>query len=311
MLLSILMLASSVMAPALADGYQYPSNTYAIVNNPNAEDRLNLRGDPSTGAESWGKYYNGTYVQLKSEPVPGWVYVEIGDALGYACGFMQKKYLELNPSQSSIASAMPILTISNAGGQGLHLRSEKAMTSASLGLLLNGTQVMVMGYTNDWYHVQIGGKTGYLSKSGFGGANPPAAQTPPNQGGTPPPSTGLFSAHTTKQLGIGYTIIAEVAEGAKGRFFATVHLSFSDFLANDTIEGFNLYANGTTYLGFASPMGWANNNPDACPIYFECAFDYTKRLQQISLRPVWDEGGEIADEDDYIWLDTGGQGGEI
>lgn len=309
LLLLSLVLSIFAISPALADGYQYPSNTYAIVNNPNPEDRLNLRADPTTEADSWGKYYNGSYVLLKSEPVPGWVYVQIGDALGYACGYMQKKYLELNPAQSSMASAMPIMTIRNARGQGLHLRSDKTTDSASLGLFLNGTQVMVMGYTNEWYHVQIGGKTGFISKSGFD-TNPPSTQTPPNQGSTPPPA-GHFSAETTKELGIGYTVMAEVTEGNKGQFFATVHLKFNDFLANDTITSFNLYMNGTTYLGFVSPMGWVNNNPDACPIYFEYAFDYSGRIQQISLRPVWDEGGEIADRDDYIWLDNGGQGGEI
>ena len=37
--------------------------TYAVVNNPDAADRLNIRIAPSIDAESLGKYYNGVIVQ--------------------------------------------------------------------------------------------------------------------------------------------------------------------------------------------------------------------------------------------------------
>ena len=40
---------------AWADG----GNAYAVVHNPDAADRLNLRAAPNREAESLGKYYNG------------------------------------------------------------------------------------------------------------------------------------------------------------------------------------------------------------------------------------------------------------
>ena len=36
--------------------------TIAVVNNPDSNDRLNLRTNPSPDAPTLGKYYNGTYL---------------------------------------------------------------------------------------------------------------------------------------------------------------------------------------------------------------------------------------------------------
>lgn len=48
---------------AWADG----GNAYAVVHNPDAADRLNLRAAPNKEAESLGKYYNGVGVQILEE----------------------------------------------------------------------------------------------------------------------------------------------------------------------------------------------------------------------------------------------------
>ena len=58
----------------LADG----GCAYAIVQNPNAADRLNLRAAPSRDAQSLGKYYNGVEVQILEDLNKGWVRVRIG-----------------------------------------------------------------------------------------------------------------------------------------------------------------------------------------------------------------------------------------
>lgn len=60
---------------AWADG----GNAYAVVHNPDAADRLNLRAAPNKEAESLGKYYNGVGVQILEELNNGWVRVRIGN----------------------------------------------------------------------------------------------------------------------------------------------------------------------------------------------------------------------------------------
>ena len=71
---------------ARADG----GNIYAVVHNPDAADRLNLRAVPNKKAESLGKYYNGVEVQILEELNNGWVRVRIGNR-GVAEGYMMKR----------------------------------------------------------------------------------------------------------------------------------------------------------------------------------------------------------------------------
>ena len=88
----------------LADG----GYAYAIVQNPNAADRLNLRAAPNKEAESLGKYYNGVGVQILEELNNGWVRVRIGNR-GVAEGYMMKAYLQYDNTQA-VAAAMPTYT---------------------------------------------------------------------------------------------------------------------------------------------------------------------------------------------------------
>ena len=88
----------------LADG----GCAYAIVQNPNAADRLNLRAAPSRDAQSLGKYYNGVEVQILEDLNNGWVRVRIGHR-GTAEGYMMKEYLQEDGMQT-VKSAMPTYT---------------------------------------------------------------------------------------------------------------------------------------------------------------------------------------------------------
>lgn len=80
---------------AWADG----GNAYAVVHNPDAADRLNLRAAPNKEAESLGKYYNGVGVQILEELNNGWVRVRIGNR-GVAEGYMMKAYLQYDNTQA-------------------------------------------------------------------------------------------------------------------------------------------------------------------------------------------------------------------
>lgn len=144
-------------------GSYYDGYRTGIVNNPNPSDRLNLRMQPNTGSASLGKYYNGCVVALLSDQSDGWIRVRIGNLEGY----MQARYLLLNAGINSVASAMPTVTIRNSSGTVLNLRENPAKNSTVLGLYPNGISVQVLGLSENWYHVQVDEKTGFMVASGF------------------------------------------------------------------------------------------------------------------------------------------------
>lgn len=144
-------------------GHYYDGYRIGIVNNANPSDRLNLRKQPKANAASLGKYYNGCVVALLSDESDGWIHVRIGNLEGY----MDTRYLLLDAEINSVASAMPTLTIRNSSGTGLNLHENPVKSSATLGVYLNGRSVQVLGLSENWYHVQVAGKTGFMISSGF------------------------------------------------------------------------------------------------------------------------------------------------
>jgi uncharacterized protein YgiM (DUF1202 family) len=136
----------------------------AIVNNPDPKDRLHLRKKPTVSSQSLGKYYNGVVVTILEEYNNAeWMKVRIGTLVGY----MQRKYLETSAASASVLSARPSVMVSNSSGKGLHLREYPRISSTSLGLFANGTQALVLGITEQWYHVQIGDEFGFMSAHGI------------------------------------------------------------------------------------------------------------------------------------------------
>lgn len=134
---------------------------YAIVNNPNPQDRLHLREKPGRESNSLGKYYNGVQALVLEKRSDGWVHVKIGTLEGY----MISDYLAFNIPQANIPSAMPTVTVTVEGGTGksLNLRSGQSQKTVSIGQFPSGTQVEVMGITPVWYHVKTqDGQTGFM-----------------------------------------------------------------------------------------------------------------------------------------------------
>ena len=155
-----------VMLPlsALADGTHFPSGTYAVVNNPDSGDCLNLREHPWQDAKSVGKYYNGTLVRLVAEyeTSPDWVEVEIGHDRGAAFGFMMKAYLA-DAAQTTVESMLPTRT---ANGE-LRLLASPIGDAKLLALLPSGTVYTVLGYRDSYLHVQVNGAVGYVYSGGL------------------------------------------------------------------------------------------------------------------------------------------------
>ena len=89
------------------------STVVAVVNNPNAADRLHLRAKPRDDAKSLGNYYNGVRLMNAGQPDGDWIPVRIGTLTGY----MKKQYLAIadtpGGSLSGVVSAMPIMEVSN------------------------------------------------------------------------------------------------------------------------------------------------------------------------------------------------------
>lgn len=136
----------------------------AVVHNPDPADRLHLRAKPKVSSQSLGKYYNGAVVAvLDDHSSSEWTKVRIGTLVGY----MQARYLESGAAAASVMSARPGVMVSNGSGKGLHLREYPRITSASQGLYANGTQALVLGLTEQWYHVQIGDEFGFMSAHGI------------------------------------------------------------------------------------------------------------------------------------------------
>lgn len=139
-------------------GNYYDGYTVASVNNPNPDDRLNLRKSASKESDSVGKYYNGCIVVVLDTDKTGWCRVRIGDLEGY----MDSEFLDFDATISEATSAMPVVTVENPNGQGVNLRDAATTEAKAQALYLNGTRVQVLGITEDWCHVQVDGAIGFM-----------------------------------------------------------------------------------------------------------------------------------------------------
>ncbi len=131
------------------------------VNNPNPDDRLHLRTEPRTNAKSLGKYYNGVLVAIRGVSGGEWAKVAIGSLEGY----MKTEFLVIGEvhGQTKPATAMPVMIVSNPNSaRNLHLRAGQSIYSKSLGLYNNGTKVVLMGFSDEWAHVIVDGKMGFM-----------------------------------------------------------------------------------------------------------------------------------------------------
>ena len=80
-------------------------NNWAVVCNPNPEDRLYLRPEAGNRDKSLGKFYNGTPVKVL-ETESEWCHVKIG--LDGPEGWMMKKYLVFGDQMNSVEIAFPV-----------------------------------------------------------------------------------------------------------------------------------------------------------------------------------------------------------
>ncbi|MCI5955972.1 MAG: SH3 domain-containing protein [Clostridiales bacterium] len=77
---------------------------WAVVSNPNSKARLHLRTSPSKGAESLGKFYNGTPLRVLAQR-GDWTQVAIG--LDGLTGWMSTRFLAFGDEMDQVVPAFP------------------------------------------------------------------------------------------------------------------------------------------------------------------------------------------------------------
>jgi len=141
---------------------------WAVVSNPDPADRLHLRTAPSVSAESLGKFYNRTPVQVL-EQQGGWSRVRIG-LDGHLEGWMMTKYLAFGAAMDTVASASPVLIPRE---QYLYRPLYASADLKSTTGVLFGSDTWIVGVVGDTLYVLLdaNGNTGYLPQSWFWAGN--------------------------------------------------------------------------------------------------------------------------------------------
>jgi len=130
---------------------QVDHTNWALVCNPDPQDRLNLRTKPDKKSTSLGKYYNGAPVRIL-EHKGEWARVDI---LGVN-GWMMTEYLAMGNEMKTVTYAGPQLQTVE-GGAMLHAapNEEAAVASMEAGF----ASMQIIGIVNEqWYHVWFYGE---------------------------------------------------------------------------------------------------------------------------------------------------------
>lgn len=126
---------------------QLDSSDWAVVNNPNPEDRLHLRASPNQDAASYGKYYNRTPVRIR-EYGDDWCAVTVCSLDGY----MMTKYLAFGDDMAGVEYAGPWLRfLDDLAEERLYLQPR----ADSAWVTCDDHDFYVMGVAGDFYHIWL------------------------------------------------------------------------------------------------------------------------------------------------------------
>ena len=139
--------ASAASAASAAPG----EGQTLYVCNPVATDRLHLRRGPRAGADSLGRFYNGTVVTVLGTE-NGFFHVRIGTGDGAMEGYMSADFLRDTPVEPALPGAFVYGT--SADGQ-LALRCQPDASAAAVATLRDGTVCDILGdIGEDWVYVR-------------------------------------------------------------------------------------------------------------------------------------------------------------
>ena len=129
------------------------SGGYALVSNPGANERLNLRAAASTSSRSLGKYANGTYVTVLQQGST-WCKVVVDGKTGY----MMSRYLEFYGMSAASAA-----TVTHPDRTFVYLRNGPSQqTGKVLQKVPHGAAVTILTPGTTWSQVRYNGQTGYM-----------------------------------------------------------------------------------------------------------------------------------------------------
>lgn len=146
---------------------------------------LNMREKPTTDSDIIKEYEGNQNVEIVSED-GDWYKVAIGSNVGY----MLKEYIAVNePVQPTKAITTPKPEQSNykekdgyVDARSLNLRAEPSTDADIVKEFSEGQTLKIVGETDGWYKVVIGGITGYMTKDYVSLGAPPKPTEAPTRG---------------------------------------------------------------------------------------------------------------------------------
>ena len=137
---------------------------WAMVNNPNPEDRLHLRVKADRDSTSQGKYYNGTFVRVL-ERGKTWTKVDVFGVQGW----MMTEYLAFGDDMETVQRALQPQSV-------METLDDAALYATPGGEEIGriDSSVLVLGLIGDeWYHVwqENNDQTGYVRQADFSAGN--------------------------------------------------------------------------------------------------------------------------------------------
>ena len=118
----------------------------------------------SSKASSLGRYYPGVVARVLSQPNKGWVKLGIGTLEGY----MRAENLFFDPLPGTITYILPQVSVAYKDGSSMTMRGAQSFKSDKIGAYSNGTQVQVLGFTDDFAQVIApDGKLGFMMAWGL------------------------------------------------------------------------------------------------------------------------------------------------
>lgn len=132
---------------------------WVVVSNPDPADRLHLRTEPDRGAESLGKFYNETPVQVLSQKGE-WSEVRVG--LDGLRGRMMTKHLAFGEAMDAVKTAFPQLTYRDEHDETRPAYDSKACKH----VIQMDKSYDVIGVVEDALYILLTdlGQTGYVSQ---------------------------------------------------------------------------------------------------------------------------------------------------
>ena len=150
MLAVLLALSAFPARAAMIAGGEGGSQASSLALLASPEEALQvLRSRPSANADNLGYYFNGVYAGVVSGPAKGWVQVSIGSLTGY----LREEDLIIDPPADIAAAELPTVKVAYKDGPRLTMRAEQNYQSEKLGSYENGTEMTVLGFTEDFAHV--------------------------------------------------------------------------------------------------------------------------------------------------------------